>query len=394
MRILESPTWEWDFGTRKRLHPSMTFSRASAAYFWDDAENLVKRCEINEPSFLDSGILIHSNPTNRCLQNRNFAEAVWVKSNTETTQSAMTGVDGTEVYAGLVALSSGGTCLQTISPTTASLWQFSFFVKRIMGVGKLFATIDGGTNWTEVSVTEDFTRFVMRKTDATATSITVGFKIEDTDSLFIIDMAEAATVGTAANNAFTNTRPIPTTSSTATTSVDILVMDFDKAGFNPLEGTIVVEGTYGTQQRPIGMSPRSTQHIIQLASTTSAYIAIGNTGTTFSKPGLRVDDTTNQVRLETGGGGHWANNPIYTTHPTRRVAIAWAANDFAIIDDGVESPQTDLSGTVPSITGIGIGGYPGTSASNWGGTIRFLKYYNKRLSNTQLKDLTRIGKEI
>lgn len=392
MRIELAPKWEWDFGTRKRLHPSMTFTRASAAYYWDDSDNIVKRSEINEPSFLDSGVLICSSHPNRCLQNRNFNESDWTKSDTDGPMVAITGVDGEDCYSSLMATSSDGTCLQTASYTSATYWQISFFVKRLVGTDPLFVTVDGGVTWTEVPVTDDYVRKVFFKTDVTSTSVTFGFKISTSGDSFAIDMCECCTTGTAIGNSWRPTRPVPTSATLVTPAADLLSFDLEKAGFNTEEGTIIIEAKYGTQHRPIGLCPFTNNRVIGLNSSSTDYIIIGHEGPGYNKPCLRVVlGSSEQCRIE---GSRFADSPDNPGYDTRRIGVAWKENDFAIIDDGLDEVVADSSGSIPTITMIGIGSSMPSGVGMFGGTIRYVKYYDTRLSNDKLKQLTRPETEI
>lgn len=393
MRFEEAPRWEWDFGTRKRLHPSMTFTRASAAYFWDDSENLVKRSEINEPSFLDSGILINAAIANRCLQNRNFNESDWTKSNTAGPMSPITGIDGEDCYASLTATSTDATCLQTASYTSGVYWQVSFFVKRLSGSGALHVTLDGGATWTEVEVTGEYARRVFFKTDTTTTSITFGFKISDSGDSFAIDMCECCTAGTTAATAWRPSRPTPTTTTLVTPSYDLLSFDLEHSGLNTAEGTIIVEAKYGTQHRPIGLAPWTNNRVIGLNSSSTDYIIIGNEGPGYNKACLRVAiSSVDQCRIE---GSQFAESDAYPSgYGTRRIGIAWKSNDFVIIDDGLNEVVSDTSGTIPSITTIGIGSSMPSGTGTFCGTIRYIKYFDRRLPNEKLKQLTRTTTEI
>lgn len=71
----------------------------------------------------------------------------------------------------------------------------------------------------------------------------------------------------------------------------------------------------------------------------------------------------------------------------RRMAFAWAANDFAFSVDGATA-VTDMSGNIPgALDTLHVGQLSG-GAGQLNGHIRKLIYYPSRLSDTQLQELT------
>ena len=76
---------------------------------------------------------------------------------------------------------------------------------------------------------------------------------------------------------------------------------------------------------------------------------------------------------------------VPTANAVVRGAVAYLANDFAASLNGGTVLQ-DVSGTVPTVVKLDIGS---RNADNYlNGHIRQIAYYNTRLSNTQLQQLT------
>lgn len=391
MRLEQAPKWEWDFATRGKLHPSMTFSRLSGGYYTDDADGVVKYSDVDEATFLTTGVLIAPGTTNRCLYNRDFRDATWSKSGVTVNAVAITGVDGEDAYVSVSADNTDGTLSQDIVYGSAQYWQVCFFVKRVTGTGTLSVSLDGGSTYEEVTVTDEFVRQSFNITSATASTLSLVFKLGTIGDEFIIDMCAAVTAGTIAGNAFRPSRPSPTTSSVVATSADLLTFDIAKAGFSSTEGTIIIEASYGLNDTELGLAPFTNNRVLGLDTDTSNYMCIGNEGPGYNKVGFRiVDASTTVVRLE---GSRFASNTPYPSYGTRRIAISWAENSFNLIDDGLSTSEEDTVGTIPSIAFIGIGS-SGSGTATFGGTIKFIKYYDKKLTEAQIKHLTRTTTEI
>ena len=72
---------------------------------------------------------------------------------------------------------------------------------------------------------------------------------------------------------------------------------------------------------------------------------------------------------------------------SHKVAAAYAVNDFQQATDGALA-TADTSGALPYSFGNVYLGDLGTAAAHWNGTIAYLAYYPRRLSNAALQALT------
>jgi hypothetical protein len=149
-------------------------------------------------------------------------------------------------------------------------------------------------------------------------------------------------------------------------------------GYNADKGTVVVdfETQFGT---PVGF-PR----IWEIGGATSGVDRVYGF----------INAASSQIRCGVLANGVTATDFLVKTDPTPasgKLAFAFADDDFSGVIDG-GSPVTDTSGslTTPSIprNTLKFGGGVGTGASNMSGHLKSIQYYPRRLTNTQLQELT------
>jgi hypothetical protein len=71
-----------------------------------------------------------------------------------------------------------------------------------------------------------------------------------------------------------------------------------------------------------------------------------------------------------------------------KVAMAYAANDFAVVKNG-GSVTTDTSGSLASAyTQLNIGVNYNNTAGHLNGALKRISYYPRRLANTELQSIT------
>lgn len=171
------------------------------------------------------------------------------------------------------------------------------------------------------------------------------------------------------------TSVIATSGAAATRNADNAVVSTIAPWFNPVEGTIVVEGDVnattadGTARVPWGFSDGTFNESIYAARSASS----ANIGIAVVDAGVQQSSVS--------AGSVTANTPF-------RSAFGYKANDFAHSLNGA-AVVTDTSGTLPTVTGLTIGNANWAGAGNWlNGHIRRLSYYNTRLTNAQLQALS------
>ena len=78
-----------------------------------------------------------------------------------------------------------------------------------------------------------------------------------------------------------------------------------------------------------------------------------------------------------------------TANQLNKAITAYKVNDFAAtFNIGSNTVQTDTSGSIPTVNRLIIGDLRGSTAK-LNGTISQLSYYSRRLTNTQLQNLTK-----
>ena len=166
---------------------------------------------------------------------------------------------------------------------------------------------------------------------------------------------------------------IPTSGSTATRAADIATIPTSAFGYNQKVGSVVVEFNSNKpnneQYGAFGLSDGSPTNRIAYYATSVNTLVVTTAG-------------VGQVELNAG--------LRVTTSELVKFSAGYAENDFAASLNGATT-VTDTSGTVPSgISSLGIGHYypPNPSSNLINGHIKSIKYYPRRLTNTQLQELT------
>jgi len=164
---------------------------------------------------------------------------------------------------------------------------------------------------------------------------------------------------------------IPTSGSQVTRSADLASIPVSAFGYNQDAGTIVVEfGAYD-----VGADAASIVSVTDNPVTDDWVLVYANPSNII----MSVKDNVVSQRTLTVSGDRRTTGGI--------AGIAVKENAFAFTVDG-SAPQTDSSGTMPTdVSVVRIGSW----VSNPGylnGHIKSLKYYPRRLTDTQLQELT------
>ena len=167
---------------------------------------------------------------------------------------------------------------------------------------------------------------------------------------------------------------IPTSGATATRAADVTTLPTSAFGYNQKAGTVLVEFK---SNKPLNEQFGA----FNLSDGTPNNRIIHYTTSQFHRGFVR---NTSGTQADINGGNRGATSELV------KFAMAFAENDFAVSANGA-SVDTDTSGTVPSgISVLGIGYfYPNSPSSNLiNGHIKSIKYYPRKLSDTQLQELT------
>lgn len=171
------------------------------------------------------------------------------------------------------------------------------------------------------------------------------------------------------------TSHIPTSGAQVTRAADVPSVNVLSPWYNSAEGTIIAEVSegYGSLSTDlaavISADDGTANNRIQLRrniSTSNASIAIVDSGT------VTVSKTT--------ASGSWPAD-----HVSRKVGLAFGAGAAALALSGKVVAEVGPA-KLPTVTRVMLGSGP--SVKPWNGHIRSIKYYPKRLTDTQLQELT------
>jgi hypothetical protein len=332
----------------------------------------VPRFDHDASSLVCKGLLIEESRTNLLNYSEDFSNAYWITSATISSNNAVS-PDGTTsadtiTYTAAAAQTYG---TATVSPST--LYTFSYYVKLGTKTSNNFAIYDatnlafivGSTastgpstsTWTRITIT--FT------TPAGCTSVRC---YPDSN-----DVAVAGTIyvwGAQLETGNFATSYIPTTTTTVTRGLDLCyIPQANMSWFNSTEGSFEVSGYKNYQ-------PSSFPWLFAikpLANNTETVGVFYNAATGVIAPLVRV-------------GGVVQYNPntsAFSINTIHNVSLTYKANDFNFCFDG-GTLYPDTTGSIPVIEAL----YLGYGDNPWNGHISKITYYPKRLTDTQLQNLS------
>ena len=338
------------------------------------------------------GLLIEEARTNLLTYSEDFSTNSWASTNLSS-GAGVTSPDGTTASDRLTATTNGSTHLYPSprSSTTGVTYSTSVFAKanthnivqlNVPSTSSIFVNFDlttgakgtennctasiqsVGDGWYKCSIT-----WVSASTSnsfgfSIVENITSGRTTSTTDG-YSVDVYGAQVEAGAFPTSY-----IPTTGSTATRAADVASIPTDNFGYNSDAGTVLVEAQrFGTNNYP--------RSVMIDAGSESTSIGLGAWGPTTTLVGYIVSGGVVQAAPSTGAVGSSAF----------KNSFAYKENDFAASRDG-GAVVTDTSGVVPTgLTTLRIG-RNALNAEFLNGHIKSIKYYPRRLSNTQLQELT------
>jgi len=391
-----SPSLNLNFARSKTLDPRITFSRTSTATRVNE-QGLVEVVSADIPRFdheYDSstgvikslGLLVEEQRSNLVPYSLVFNNTTyWVKFNTFTiTPNYDTAPDGTTTASRIVTngTTSNNRIEQTISTgiTTNTTYDFSLYIKKngTASSGRIRLDILNSSgdllDASNFSVSDNWEKVDVSGSSGTGSSIKIRIR-ESTDSSAAID---ALIWGAQLEAGAFPTSYIPTSGSTATRNRDTVSMTGDNFSdwYNQSEGSVRIKTKVnqlsdGTNKFPYAMQidDGTGDNIILIDN---AVLSNGNIRQLFA---IRNTGTT----ITSGMG----NNNDYNNLPC---SFAYSDNDFAFVN-GARTLFTDDDGIVPkTMNRLQLGNGIGQPLN---GTISQLTYYPRRLTNTQLQNLTK-----
>jgi hypothetical protein len=286
--------------------------------------------------------------TNLLLWNRDLTNAAWSKTNC-TAAKNQTGIDGAANSASsLTATAANATCLQTLTRASA-VRDTGLWIKRLAGSGTVQLTQNGGTTWTPLTVTSDWS--FVSLASATLANPVIGLQIATSGDSVAVDYVqheEAAFVSS----------PIATTSATVTRSADSLTVPL--ANFSDTAGTAYAE----------------IKH--------AAWLEYGRIFGGSNTP-LNVDLNGNTIGIYDGTS---VSRAIRTKSTLQPVASRWGNSKKKAFASGASLGEGSYYGSFSLSGNLEIGGSGMTGVNVFYGTLRNLKLWNYALSDLLLVRVT------
>jgi hypothetical protein len=320
------------------------------------------RIDYNPATLAARGLLVEEARTNLCLQSNDFTNASWTKSNMTTAKTA-TGPDAVANSAStLTATAGNATASQAITSASAARVT-SMFVKRRTGTGNIDMTQNGGTLWTTITVTADWTRVEIAA--ATITDPTVGIRIVTSGDAVDIGYFQHE-VGSFVTSA------IPTTSASVTRAVDAVSIATSLFPYSATVGTLYASCMF--------MSVAALARALNLDDgTANERVTLGISAAAAGLLNV-VDGGTEQA------GASGITSGTFVALTAAKIAASWAANDLAVTKDAA-APTTDTSATLPTMTTLRLGSGP-SAAAPINGWLRQVVHLPRAMSDAELQTLT------
>jgi hypothetical protein len=388
------PSLRLDFINCARLDPRITFTRASGGgrlnasgqYEWLPANQ--PRFDFDPVTGEAKGLLIEEQRTNLLLNSSSLAgfggfNGATITEDTETSPDGVNKFKRVNLSAGTSAYVS----LSAVSSYGATTLTYSFFVKGVAGEtvvvkfntnAQASITASDG-NYTEVTIAK---KTVILNGSVQRLSITVTLSAAITSGyVYLGDRrgGETATSylvwGAQLEAGSFPTSYIPTTTAQVTRAADVASVNTLSPWFNASEGTLFVEvvpGQITTANWAAALSNSATglSDLIDLGWGSAS-------GTTRPTRGRVLTGGVTQTEQQLA-------NTVESGQPIK-MAIAYAANSVQTAARGVASAE-DTSAVIPVVDRLQIGRVGAYGYSP--GHIRSIRYYPKRLSNTELKAMT------
>ena len=382
----------------------ITFSRASSATFLGSngllqtAANNIPRIEYDATGAV-KGLLIEEDRTNLIKYSNTAAQ--WAAYGTTLTADSSTGPDG---LTSMVEVAETATTavhvfntVATFAPASSQRYTLSAYVKK-RGSTQYVQLLWNGT-WNSLGyATFDLDAGTLAGTGSTlSTSITdVGggvYRVSMTTTTAntnpaqaILATPNAATgrassfAGNTANGFYVYgiqveagsfpTSYIPTTGAAATRARDIAEIPTSAFGYNNDKGTVVCE---------FDSASISGSTVFTLDGAGSSH---GITAIVYPAGRISYQVVTGgavQVNLDFAA--------YATANQVSKVATVYAKDDFSAVLNG-GAVATDTTASLPTVGLLRLGVYLGGANFPMSGHIKSIQYYPRRLTNTQLQELT------
>ena len=368
-------TLHYDFINDKslvgRVGPTLSITRASSGTYFD-ASGVMQTASSNVARFdhdistLDSlGLWSERESENTALWSEDVSNAVWVATNVTKGSNSVTtprGVASTTVR--LTASAANGTVLQSVTSASANRG-YSVYMKRVTGTGNIQITLNGGSTWTTKTLTSSWQRF-----DVSGFAITnpqFGVRIVTSGDAIDFWGSQLETYASGGISASSYIFTEGSSASRAAETISTPNVNF----YNALAGTFYTKAS----KRP---------------NSATGYIYAATDGSNNDRWSQLVDSDADAwlfiATTGTGGASILTTGDEYANEMVVQTAAAMEQNDVAFYADG-SLLGTDTSCDMPNgVNALTLGSLNGTS--QFSGHLQEIRYYNERLENAVLADMS------
>ncbi|NOV25882.1 hypothetical protein E5S69_20475 [Cupriavidus necator] len=396
----------------------ITFTRASPAWRFNSSglmvqeSNGVARFDYDPVTRQPRGLLIEESRTNLLLQSNALDNATWVKNGVTVTPGAAIGPDGALSLAKIVtnngASFTGSSNSQSFTKAASAIqYTYSIFAKAgELPRVRLFANgIDTTTArcYCDVDLTNGSVAQIVQGTngfaDLSVAISAIGGGIYRIAATFTTDTATTLACriyplntsgsGDGVSGIFTGftgaevgafaTSYIATTTASVTRTADVASLtDLTKIGFNPSLGTFYVEAMTGALGN--SATQNNLPHIVGLMKGTSSsagdYLAFR-----LSQPA--------QMQINVGNTGTFSSINFTNTAvgSIEKMAAAGQGANISAARNGVLGTPLTARTWPADVDTLWIGSQAGTTRF-WNGWVRAIRYYPKRMTDSELQALT------
>ena len=387
------PSLVLDFANSKTLDPRITFSRTTTATRMNEL-GLIEVVDADEARFdhryesgyvKSLGLLVEESRTNLIRYSIISTVAGWSISGSTVTNNATTAPDGTNTAARIQVDPGGYVADLSISVTAGQTYTFSFWVKSVSGSGTWGINIydHGGANIghhrTTVNITEEWQRVSYTYTP-TGTLVNV-YVSDDRDNLATI--SDAYVWGAQLEQGSFKTSLIPTEGSTVTRNPDNVSMIGENfsSWYNPSEGTLFFIG--------------SNQYVSTTNGNTKGFVVINdsssNTRIDFRQRIIFSILSSNGTNVSWSGISTPTNITDITDSSFQKVGMTYSSNSHAQAQNGylTRTSTTPIEPINATRLAFFVRDSQTSPTGEVGGHISQLTYYPRRLTNSQLQNLTK-----
>ncbi len=359
------PSLTLDFSKSKQLDPRITFSRSSTGTYVDGG--VVKSAANNVARFEKDGLLIEESRTNYFQNSNSGATSKWnANSGVTISASANTAPDGSTNAIRIEATTSGQYAeLSWVAPSTGAYTASIYIRSRtsadqsvrldFSGASTTLQTVPASGEW-------------VRLRDTQGSSVGSGgryFYVQSPqDETLDVDVwGEQVELGSFA------TSFIPTSGNTVTRSADVAEMTADNfsSWYNNSEGTIFVDTKAASLTNTV---------VASLSTNANNRMEVRSAGSSLTTSRFEVVESS-----ATQFSSTITNNNTY-----RSLALGYKSNNTNAAANGTLG-TLDTAFSVPAVDNLYLGNNIFATTQRPGHISR-LSYYNQRITDAQLQELT------